>query len=120
MVISIPSSDSSPKSVYEAMFCGKPVVISDLEWSYELLNEVECVCRVDPKNIYQISESIIRLITDTKFSDLIKKNALLIAHKYFDYEINMTKMERIMLELVKKRYSMPSIKADPNETSYLS
>ena len=35
IVISIPNSDSSPKSVYEAMFCKKPVIVSDLEWSNE-------------------------------------------------------------------------------------
>ena len=35
IVISIPDSDSSPASVYEAMFCKKPVIISDLEWSNE-------------------------------------------------------------------------------------
>ena len=40
IVISVPSSDSSPKSVYEAMFCGTPVIISDLEWSHELLNQL--------------------------------------------------------------------------------
>ena len=46
LAISVPNSDSSPKSVYEAMFCGKPVIISDLEWSYELLDQFECVCSV--------------------------------------------------------------------------
>ena len=100
LIISVPSSDSSPKSVYEAMFCGKPVIISDLEWSYELLDELECVCRVDVRNAGQLSNSIIRLISDSRFSEQITKNSLQIAHKNFDYEVNMAQMEYIMLEII--------------------
>ena len=100
LVISVPSSDSSPKSVYEAMFCGKPVIISDLEWSHELLDELECVCRVDVRNADQLSNSIIRLISDSRFSEKISKNSLQIVRKTFDYEVNMAKMEYIMLEII--------------------
>lgn len=100
LVISVPSSDSSPKSVYEAMFCGKPVIISDLEWSHELLDELECVCRVDVRNADQLSNSITRLISNSRFSEKITKNSLQIAHKTFDYEVNMAKMEYIMLEII--------------------
>jgi glycosyltransferase involved in cell wall biosynthesis len=35
--VSIPSSDSSPRSVWEAMACGCPAVISDLPWVHELI-----------------------------------------------------------------------------------
>ena len=37
VVVSIPSSDSSPRSVWEALACGKPVVVSDLPWAREEL-----------------------------------------------------------------------------------
>jgi glycosyltransferase involved in cell wall biosynthesis len=33
--VSIPSSDSSPRSVWEAMACGCPCVLSDLPWVHE-------------------------------------------------------------------------------------
>ena len=99
LVISVPSSDSSPKSVYEAMFCGKPVIISDLEWSHELLYELDCVCRVDVGNADQLSETIIKIISDPSFSDKIIKNSLHLAHENFDYVANMVKMEKIMLDL---------------------
>lgn len=102
LVISIPSSDSSPKSVYEAMFCGKPVVISDLEWSHEVLDELECVYRIEVRNASQLCDGIIRLISDAKFLEKITKNSLKIAHKYFDYKANMSKMESIMYDIVKK------------------
>ena len=100
LVISVPSSDSSPKSVYEAMFCGKPVIISDLEWSHEALDELECVCRVEVKNADQLSKRIMCLISDSKYSATITKNALQMAHKYFDYKVNMERMENIMQDLI--------------------
>jgi len=100
LVISVPSSDSSPKSVYEAMFCGKPIIISDLEWSHELLDELECVCRVDVRNADQLYGSIKSLISDPIFSRKLSKNSLRLADKFFDYEVNMKKMERIMSDVI--------------------
>ena len=82
------------------MFCGKPVIISDLEWSHELLYELDCVCRVDVGNADQLSETIIKIISDPSFSDKIIKNSLHLAHENFDYVANMVKMEKIMLDLV--------------------
>ena len=35
--ISIPTSDSSPRSVWEALGCGCPCVLSDLPWAHELI-----------------------------------------------------------------------------------
>lgn len=98
VVISVPSSDSSPKSVYEAMFCGKPVIISDLEWSHELLDELECVCRVDAENSEQLADAVNRFIFDPEFSSRVSQNSLHLAQKYFDYTKNMKKMEAIMLD----------------------
>jgi glycosyltransferase involved in cell wall biosynthesis len=37
VVVSIPSSDSSPRSVWEALACGASVVVSDLPWAREEL-----------------------------------------------------------------------------------
>jgi glycosyltransferase involved in cell wall biosynthesis len=31
--VSVPSSDSSPRTVWESMACGSPTVVSDLEWT---------------------------------------------------------------------------------------
>jgi glycosyltransferase involved in cell wall biosynthesis len=37
VVVSIPSTDSSPRSVWEALACGRSVVVSDLPWAREEL-----------------------------------------------------------------------------------
>lgn len=100
LVLSVPSSDSSPKSVYEAMFCRKPIIISDLEWSHEILDDLECVCRVSTKNADELSESIKMVLSNPGYAEKIAKNSLQLAHAHFDYVKNMEKMEQIMQKVV--------------------
>ena len=102
IVISIPSSDSSPKSVYEAMFCKKPIIISNLEWSYEILPEDNVVVRVEPKNSGSLFRAVEKLINNIDYRMEIAKNAKELAHKYFNYEKNMELMESYMVNLIKK------------------
>ena len=45
-MVSIPFSDSSPSSVYEAMACQTPVIVSTLPWLYH--NFSDCM----PINVY--------------------------------------------------------------------
>lgn len=101
IVVSIPSSDSSPKSVYEAMFCRKPIVISNLEWSHELLSDCECLMRIEDRNEVQLFENIESLINDSELAEELANNAYNVAKKYFDYEENMRKMEIIMIDGIK-------------------
>ena len=39
VVVSVPSSDSSPRSVWEALACGRPVVVSDLPWARDEIED---------------------------------------------------------------------------------
>jgi len=96
IVISVPDSDSSPKSVYEAMFCGKAIIVTDLAWSYEFLGQEECFLRVKPKNEIDLSEAIIKLIEKPEYSSHLSANALKYAKKHYDYQNNMQEMESIM------------------------
>lgn len=100
IVVSIPSSDSSPKSVYEAMFCAKPIVVSDLEWSYEYAEHSECMLRVTVGDSDELSRALERIINDEGLAEDLSSNALSCAHKYFDYENNMKEMEKIMLDAI--------------------
>lgn len=102
IVVSVPSSDSSPKSVYEAMFCKKPVVVSDLQWSYELLDE-DCIVRVGVRDSEQLTVAINKIVTNTEYAQNLASNALLIARKNFDYKNNMKKMENIMSGIISAR-----------------
>ena len=61
--VSIPSSDSSPRSVWEAMACGCPVVVSDLPWVRELITP-ERDALVVPIEAHAVSDAIRRVLED--------------------------------------------------------
>lgn len=95
IVISVPTSDSSPKSVYEAMFCKKPIVISNIDWTNEILSKMDCI-KVTPKNIKELSEAIGFLINNDENRNSLAHHAYNTALDNFCYRTNMAKMENIM------------------------
>ena len=48
----------------------------------------------------QLADAIYRLTTDQPLFKRLSKNSLLLAHREFDYEKNMIKMENIMFDVV--------------------
>lgn len=102
IVVSIPSSDSSPKSVYEAMFCAKPVIVSNLPWSHEFLEDRVNILRTEVHNIEMLSKKIIELIENKELYNTLVMNAPLKADELYSYEKNMMQMESIMLDLINR------------------
>ncbi len=67
VVVSISSSDSSPRSVWEALACGRPVVLSDLQWARdELAPEREAL--LVPLEAHVIADAISRLLDDASLA----------------------------------------------------
>jgi glycosyltransferase involved in cell wall biosynthesis len=62
VVISMASSDSSPRSVWEALACGRPVIVSDLPWARDELANGEAL--VVPLNAELVADAIERLLGD--------------------------------------------------------
>jgi glycosyltransferase involved in cell wall biosynthesis len=63
VVVSIPSSDSSPRSVWEAFACGRPVVVSDLPWAQDEL-EAGGQALLAPLRADAVAEAIGRVLDD--------------------------------------------------------
>ena len=63
VVVSIPSSDSSPRSVWEALACGRPVVVSDLPWARDELAPGGQALLV-PLDADAVAEAILRVLDD--------------------------------------------------------
>ena len=95
IVVSVPSSDSSPKSVYEAMFCKKPIVVTNLKWSHEILHD--CILRVEVRSATQLASAIQYLVNNPESARKLSSNALKCAKSHFDYVNNMAEMEKIMI-----------------------
>ena len=98
IVVSVPSSDSSPKSVYEAMFCKKPVILSNLTWTYEFFKGPNYFLRVEPCHSVSLADSIEYYIDNYKTRVLHAENCYLKVFGEFDYHINMKKLDDILIK----------------------
>jgi glycosyltransferase involved in cell wall biosynthesis len=67
VVVSIPSSDSSPRSVWEALACGRPVIVSDLPWARDELAPDQQAVLV-PLAAAEVAEAIGRVLDDSEFA----------------------------------------------------
>ena len=64
IVVSIPSSDSSPSSVYEAIACNKPVIISEIPWYHNKFIKDKHLITVPVRNHNLLAIEIINLLQD--------------------------------------------------------
>jgi glycosyltransferase involved in cell wall biosynthesis len=68
VVVSIASSDSSPRSVWEALACGRPVVVSDLPWARdELAPEGQALLAA--LNAHDVADAIDRILDDVTLAE---------------------------------------------------
>lgn len=93
IVISIPNSDSSPRSVYEAIACGCNVIVTELPWirnKFKDGREIFTVPLHDKESLTRIVEKIlsgtIRIDADAAF-ERVKKN--------LDYKISEKKLKKL-------------------------
>ncbi len=69
MVLSIPDSDSSPRTVYEAMACGSTVIVSDLPWIQGKFVDGKELFVTDITNPDQLLTMIREIIQKRKYID---------------------------------------------------
>jgi glycosyltransferase involved in cell wall biosynthesis len=66
VVVSLASSDSSPRSVWEALACGRPVMVSDLPWARDELADGQAL--LVPLEVAAVAEAIERVLGDDALS----------------------------------------------------
>ena len=101
IIVSVPDSDSSPKSVYEAMFCKKPVILSDLTWTNEFFKDGNYFLRVHPKDSVGLANSIEYYIKNQKIGVLHSENCFIKVNEHFDYYKNMKRLEDLLISFKK-------------------
>lgn len=69
------NNEGCSNAVIEAMACGLPVVSSDMEFNWDVLNESNSIL-VDPYDIKALATAVKRLYDDKKFRDSLQKGAL--------------------------------------------
>ena len=96
--VSIPSSDSSPRSVWEAMACGCPVVVSDLPWVRELIAP-ERDALVVPIEARAVSDAIRHVLEDRRLATGLSRSGRLLAETHRDRRAEMDRLADVYREL---------------------
>jgi glycosyltransferase involved in cell wall biosynthesis len=96
--ISIPRSDSSPRSVWEAMACGCPCVLSDLPWTSELIEEGRhaLLTRPEPQ---AVAASLERVLGDRDLAARLSAAGRELVERHHDRDAEMRRLADLYASL---------------------
>ena len=99
--VSIASSDSSPRSVWEAMACGAPCIVSDIPWVHELIRH-EQHALVTPIDADAVADSMQRLLDDDALAASIRREARHLVEEHRDREKELDRLCAIYEEVARR------------------
>jgi glycosyltransferase involved in cell wall biosynthesis len=101
ITVSVAKSDSSPRSVWEAMAAGSATVVSDLPWVHELLQNERDTLVVDP-NPDALESALVRLIRDDSLRSSLVASARQVVEQHRDRDQELERLETAYRELVER------------------
>jgi glycosyltransferase involved in cell wall biosynthesis len=97
--VSVASSDSAPRSVFEAMACGAPCVISDLPWVHEqIAHDREAL--IVPIETGAVADALLRLLDDRDLASDIAERARAFVERDHDREAHMDRLAQTYRKLL--------------------
>ena len=100
--VSIASSDSAPRSVFEAMACGTTCVLSDLPWVHEQIAD-EREALIVPIERDAVARAIRRLLDDRSLADGMARRGRELAVRHHDAAAHMDRLAETYRALVRPR-----------------
>lgn len=98
--VSIPSSDGSPRTVWESMACGTPVVLSDLPWvDPELDRERDAL--VVPIDVDRVSAAVGELLDDPVRAAALAASARARTIETRDVRVEMDRLATLVLDVTR-------------------
>lgn len=95
VVVSVPTSDSTPVSILEAMACGVAVVTTDLPALREWLTPGVSGLMVRQRDSHELANALIQLLTDEELAARLKKTGPSIIERRANHQLEMGKMEQL-------------------------
>jgi glycosyltransferase involved in cell wall biosynthesis len=100
VVLSVPSSDSRPSSVFEAMACGAPVVVSDLAALREIVEHRETGLLAPVDDAEATASAVLELLENDALRRHVVAQALDFVRSHGDYAAQMAKVAACYAELL--------------------
>jgi glycosyltransferase involved in cell wall biosynthesis len=97
--VSVASSDSSPRSAWESLACGTPLVVSDLPWVHELL-EHERSAMVVPIEAEAIAAAIARVLDEPELASRLQTEGRRLVEEHHDRRREMDRVADAYRDLV--------------------
>lgn len=94
LCISLTSSDSSPRSIWEAMACGCPCLLSDLPWVREFI-EPERDALVVPVDATAAATAVARILDSPELATRLARNGRELVERNLDREREMDRLVEI-------------------------
>jgi glycosyltransferase involved in cell wall biosynthesis len=92
--MSIPQSDSSPRSVWEAMACGCPCVLSDLPWTRELIENDRHALLVSTEP-EATAATLERVLTDQSLAERLRIEGRALVERHHDRKVEMDRLSEL-------------------------
>src|SRR5439155_2481626 len=92
VTVSIAQSDSSPRSIWEAMASGSATVLSDLPWVHELVVDGRDALVVET-HARAVADAVERLLRDEAERQRITVSARTLVEKHRDRNVELERLE---------------------------
>jgi glycosyltransferase involved in cell wall biosynthesis/SAM-dependent methyltransferase len=113
--VSIPATDSSPRSAWEALACGVPTVLSDLPWVHELIRDGVHALVVDPRP-EPVAAALGRALDDDALRDRLAGEGRRLVERERSEQHELSRLEAIYAAVASegaRRRSRPAVPAAP-------
>lgn len=100
VIVSIASSDSSPRSVWEALACARPVVVSDLPWAHEELGGGQALVAALDEG--EVAGAIERVLADATLAERLAAGGRALALAELDPVACIARIDALYKSVVRK------------------
>jgi glycosyltransferase involved in cell wall biosynthesis len=94
VIVSVPSTDGMPVTIFEAMACQKPIIVGDLPSYNEVVIHGQTGLRVPIRNSQALAQAIIKINSNPNLMHRMVEESQLILQQYGLFDTQMARMER--------------------------
>jgi len=93
VIVSIPTSDGMPVTLFEAMACGTPVIVGDLVTYDSVIDHGKTGLRIPLKDSNALSCAILKILKNPQLSEQLVQAAYGIVKEFGNYQYHLQRME---------------------------